>query len=501
MEPNCFWESKIMHDGHTPVLNSESRVSARFVETVPSHDHSAPSRQTIRPMKTMWIAALCLAALAILAAMFFVGWKPQHDRQIALVEDAEQMKSGPLRVSVVKATRAQGAGDMLLPGEIQAVREATLYARTNGYIKRWTVDIGDSVKAGDLLVEIDAPEIDMQLQRAEASLEQTKATFAQSQASLEQSKAAAQQSEAALLQAKAQLANAQANAELADLTTKRYTSLRGTGGVTEQDISDKETAAKVAHTVVSANEAGVGSANATLNFAHAAVTAAEAALKAAQANINVAQAELNGANVQKSFERVVAPFDGRITMRQIEVGSLVTAGSSTTGQALFRISCINPVRVFINVPQTYTRSIHVGQEIEVFLREAPEKKYVGKVTRTANAIDPSTRTLRTEIEVANPDGVLLGGMYAQVSLSMKSQKTPMLIPGSALIVNSDGTLVAVVKDNKVHFQPVVVEADHGGTIGIVSGITEEDVLVANPSERLGEGTVVEISKPAAAPAK
>jgi RND family efflux transporter MFP subunit len=486
-----------MHDGPPPVLKpSDSRVSSRFAETVHAHESVRLTRHTVRPMKTAWIAALVVGSAVVFAGMFAAGWMPQHRRQLALVEDAEQMKSGPIRVAVIKPTRAQALGEMILPGEVQAVREVSVYARTNGYIKRWTVDIGDNVKAGQLLADIEAPEVDMQVQRSLAALEQTKATHAQSLASLEQSRAAAQQSEAALQQSKAQLANAQANAELADLTTKRYTSLRGTGGVTEQEISDKETAAKVAHTVVSANEAGVNSAAATLNLSRAAVSAAEAAVKASQANINVSQAEVRQSEVQKSFQQVTAPFDGKVTARQTEVGSLVSAGSGAAAQALFRISCINPVRVFINVPQTYTRAIRVGQEIEVYLRESPEKKYSGKVTRTANAIDVSTRTLRTEIEVQNPEGVLLGGMYAQVKFSMTNEKMPLLVPGSALIVNSDGTQVALVRDNKVHFQQVLIDSDRGGTVGVLSGITEDDVVIANPGERLSEGSPVTIAQPA-----
>lgn len=448
------------------------------------------SMENVGRPKTGWILGLLAAAFCAMGVMLYAGWMPLARREKALTAESELVKGAAPRVSVISPKPSAPASEILLPGEIQALRETSLYARTSGYVKRWLVDMGDNVKAGQLLAEIESPEVDMQVQHAQSALEQTEAALAQSQAAVDQAKAMADQSQAALEQARAQLANGEASAELADLTKVRYVSLRGTGGVSEQDISDKETAAKVAHTVVAANAAGVGSAKAAVNSAKAAIAAAEAALNASRANVNAAKAAMRELEVMKSFELVTAPFDGTITSRQAEVGALVTAGSGSGAQQLFHVACSDPVRVFVDVPQMYAPSIKIGQQMQLLVREFPGAKYSGTVTRTARSIDTAGRTLKTEMQVPNPDGKLLKGMYAQINLSVVHEIPPLMLPSSALVVNAEGTQVAVVRDGHVHFQPIVISGDYGPNFGVSSGLAATDAVIANPSERLTEGVAV-----------
>ena len=468
------------------------------------------SREKVSRPRSAWLLLGFIGALCLLGLMFFVGWSPLEHRETALTSEANLVKTAQPRVVVISPQRSAPAKEILIPGEVQAVRETTIYARTNGYLKRWLVDIGDIVTAGQLLAEIDSPEVDMQLEHAQAVLEQTQAILEQNQASyeqakanLEQSKAALEQARATLEQSKAQVANAQASADSADLTMKRYDPLRGTSAVTEQDIQDKETAVKTAHAMLLANQAdvgakqaAVGASQATVGANQAAVVAAQAAIGAARANIGVAKADVRQLEVLKSFEKVNAPFDGTITSRQTEAGSLVAAGSGTGAQPLFHLACMNPMRIFLDVPQNYAPAIKVGQSMQLMVREYPNGKYLGTVARTSGAIETATRTLRTEIHVPNPTGELLSGMYAQVKLSIVHSTPPLLLPSSALIVNADGTQVALVQDGHVHFQPIALEADYGANFGVSTGLSETDAVIANPSERLTEGLAVSVAVPA-----
>ncbi len=423
-----------------------------------------------------WVLFMLVIGLVVLGALFYIGWKPKEKNQAALNADAEQVRIAPLRVSVVAPKKSDAITKLILPGEVQAERETAIYARTGGYVKSWKADIGDRVKVGQLLAEIDAPELDIQLDQANSALKQSEAMLAQMKSALENTKAQKDQ-------ATAQLGTAKARLELATSMLKRYESLRGSGSLNEDVIIEKDADFKAAR---SANVVAI----ANVTTAQTAIDSAQSAIGVAVANIDMAKVAVTRLEILKSFEKVTAPFDGIITARKTEVGALVTGGSGTAAQELFHLASMDSVRVYIDVPQSVAPSIKNGQVVQLNLREYPNGKFVGTVARTSQSIDPASRTLRTEVRVPNPTGELMGGMYAQVNLNVPHHAPPLLLPGSALIVNAQGTQVAVVRDGRIHFQPVVVETDFGTNVGISSGLAETEIVVANPSERLLEGAQV-----------
>ncbi|HLX63486.1 MAG TPA: efflux RND transporter periplasmic adaptor subunit [Planctomycetota bacterium] len=458
----------------TPVLASRSArnitpgATAGLSRNANAHaPESIDTRDAARRPHFAWVLFGLVVVGAVFGVLFLSGWRPMERRQSALLVNAEAVKNATPRVAVVSPKRLSTENELLLPSDVQAVRETDLYARTSGYLKRWLVDMGDKVKEGQLLAEIESPEVDMQLMQAKAALDQSKAVLEQSKAALEQSKA--------------QVGTAKATEELAEITMKRYVGLRGTNSVNEEMISEKEADFKANHARTLA--------------AQAAVAAADKLVGVSAANIEMAQAAVNRLDVLKSFEKVTAPFDGIITARQTENGALVNAGSGTGATPLFSISATDIVRVYVDVPQTVAPSIKEGQTVELLVREFPGKKYSGKVTRTTRSIDRASRTMRTEVQVANANGDLLKGMYTQVKLSVARAHAPVLLPSSALVVNASGTQVAVVRDGKVHFQPVELDGDYGANFGVSSGLTESDSVIANPGERLAEGMAVTVSQP------
>jgi RND family efflux transporter MFP subunit len=332
--------------------------------------------------------------------------------------------------------RAPGAPTLIatLPGDVQAMEETEIYPRTTGYLKKWHVDIGDHVEAGKLLAEIDAPEIMQQLSRSRATLDQ--------------------------LVAKA--ATAESTMNLAEITLKRNRSLPP-GAISKQEIDES----------------------------NAAAITARAAFKATEADIVAGQAEVQRYTELDSFSKITAPFAGTITARNIEIGQLVSAGS-TTGQSLFRLAKTNPLRVYVNVPQIDAPGVKEDMPAKILVREQPGKPFPGTVSRTAKALDPITRTLRTEVLVPNDDGRLMVGSYVQVELEITRQHPPLLVPASALIFNASGMRVAVLDaENKVHFADVDVLGDYGTMIGVARGLEPTQRVVTNPGDRLAEGIKVQ----------
>jgi RND family efflux transporter MFP subunit len=224
-----------------------------------------------------------------------------------------------------------------------------------------------------------------------------------------------------------------------------------------------------------------------------AIVSAQANINSAKANIAAAASDVRRLEILKSFELVTAPFAGIITARNIENGSLIANGGSTTAPALFHIAATDPVRVFIDVPQAYAPTIETGQKVQLIVREFAQHPYVGTVVRTSGSIDTASRTLHTEVHVPNSDHKLLTGMYAQVKVSIVRAHPPLLVPNSALIVNADGNQLAVVRDGHVHFEKVELDGDYGNEFGITGGVTESDMIIANPSERLTENCAVTVA--------
>jgi len=370
---------------------------------------------------------LIVASVVLIAGTVVIRGIHSRINAAAVVRERTLEESIP-SVTVIHPKRGELKEEIALPGNIQAFVDAPVYARTNGYLKKWYFDIGSRVKTGDLLAEIDAPEIDQQLS-----------------------------------QAKAQLATAQANLKLAEITMNRDLGLMK-DAIPKQDVDN----------AVGAYEAGK------------ATVAAQAA--------NVRQLEQLVA-----FQKVVAPFDGLITARNTDIGQLVNAGNGGAAQELFRISSTDKLRIFVSVPQMYAQAAIAGVAADLTLPEAPGRHYVGRVARNTGMIDPTTRTLLTEVDIDNSSGKLMPGAYAEVHLKLPAATAALVVPVTALIFRSAGLEVAVVRDgNRAELVHVTEGRDFGTEVEITSGVTAEDSIIINTPDSLTSGAPVRV-EPAARP--
>jgi membrane fusion protein, multidrug efflux system len=386
---------------------------------------------------------------AVIAAVLFggllvLGIVPRVLHQSAMAEESRALEEEKVRVMVFRPQRSADATDLALPGSVQPLQETQVYARANGYVRSWKVDIGAHVKKGDVLVELDVPDIDEELRQAQASANQAKAGIDQAKTHL----------------------------ELARTTNNRYGALGPSGVVSQQEVDQYQSGYDAEKSNVAAAEAAHGSA---------------------LANVHRLQ-DL------KSFGVIVSPFDGVITLRSAEIGQLVTAGTGM-GQPLYKVAEVDVVRVFVNVPQLYASAIQVGMDAPTTVRELPGRTFTGKVARTANELDTGTRSLLTEVDIPNPDGTLIAGMYAQVAFHMKGQANLLIVPATAVLIDARGTRVAAVQGGVIHWKAVQIESDLGDRIAIASGIDDSETLVSVAGDRLIEGKPVraEESQGAASP--
>jgi RND family efflux transporter MFP subunit len=373
------------------------------------------------------------------------GYLPHRRNEATLAAEADSASKEVPTVTVVGVERSATTGTLVLPGNIEAVTEAPVLARASGYIKQRYADIGDRVKAGQLLAEVEAPELDQQVNQARAALDQVRAALEQASASLQQG---------------------QAQEQLAKVTAERWKNLQSKGVVSRQENDTYQSQWAAAQANVSALEKAVASA---------------------RSNINAAQANLSRLTDLQGYKSVRAPFAGVITVRNVDVGALVSEASTL----LFRIAQTDRLRTYVNVPQSDADSVHVGQVAPLAILDLAGHQFAGTVTRTANALDPATRTLLTEVQVANSGGLLLPGMYAQVDLTTPRKNPPMLIPGDTLVVRSNGPQVGVVgADHIVHFQRLQLGRDFGDKIEVLSGLEPGMQVVVNPGDTVQEGAKV-----------
>jgi RND family efflux transporter MFP subunit len=366
-----------------------------------------------------WIV-LAIAAIAVAALLVSGIWSRVKAGATLRAETAQAALPA---VSVVSPKQTAPADEIVLPGNVQPFITSPIYARTNGYLKKWYFDIGAHVKQGQLLAVIETPEVDQQLQ-----------------------------------QARSNLLTAQANLELASITKTRYQGLLKSNAVSQQDVD---------------NAVGTYNANAAI------VEADKAAVEQYSALV--------------SFEKVYAPFDGVITARNTDIGDLINSGSNSNAKTdLFHISQPGKLRVYVNVPEEYSQGIKSGMTADLNLTEFPGRKFQGKLVRTAEAINVTTRTLLIEIDVDNPTGTLLTGSYAEVHLAVPTQASTFLLPVNALIFRSDGLQVGIVKNGKVTLSPVTPGHDFGNQIEIVSGLKAHDQVIVNPPDSLVSGQGVQI---------
>ncbi len=424
--------------------------SERMLETQLASGTLPPSRPPSRARTVRVVMLLILAAL-IVAGVVFWGINSRIQTAAAVKETTRELAIPA--VAVIHPKPGAMKNEVVLPGNIQAFTDSPIYARSSGYLKQWNVDIGGHVKAGQVLAIIEAPELDQQVVQA-------KATIQQAQASLDQTIANEQQGKA--------------NEELARVNAERWKNLVGKGAVSRQE-NDQYQAQYQAQA-------------ANLN-------ALEQAIAAARSNIAAAQANLGRLQEMQNYETVKAPFDGIVTARNVDVGALINAGNGGAAQELFHLAATAKLRVYVSVPQADSRAAAPGLKSYLTLSEFPGRRFPGELVRTSGAIDPATRTLLTEVDVDNASGELRPGSYAEVHLMIPEGSRSLILPVSALIFRSEGLRVGVVREgNRAELVPIILGKDFGNEVEVVSGIAENDSVIANPPDSLASGAVVQIVK-------
>jgi RND family efflux transporter MFP subunit len=411
------------------------------------------------------VTRLAVIMLIGVVGLAVAGTLPRIRRHQDLEAAARAVKDQVPVVNVILPVRGKPVAEFTLPGTIQAIQETAIYARVDGYLQRRLVDIGDRVAAGQVLAEIDTPELDQQLYQAKATLAQAQAARSQARASLEQTRSA--------------LVHTQAQLEYNGINLGRWRTLKDRELVAQQDVDDRQVL--------------VTTAQADVKAAQANVVALEASVAAADANVVSNQANVQRLLKMQSFQKIRAPFPGIITVRNVDNGALISSGSATSNTPLFRIAQIDSLRIYVSVPQTFVTDVTPGLTAQLVVREFPQRVFPGKVVSTAGALDPTSRTLLTEVRIQNEGEVLRPGMYTDVRFQLTRAAPPLVIPSSALIVRSGPPRVATVgADGKVRFPVVQLGRDFGTTVEVVGGLSERDRLLVTPPDTLEEGAVVRI---------
>jgi RND family efflux transporter MFP subunit len=349
----------------------------------------------------------------VLATSAFFGAQARQKVSQELVGTTKSLEVQT--VNVIHPERGKSSSDLTLPGMIEAFSQSPIYARVDGYVRTWYVDIGTHVTKGQLLAEIDAPEVDQQLNQARAMLNQAETSLA-----------------------------------LAKTTTPRYQELIKTNSVSQLEVDQNNQN-----------------------------------LAAQTANVQAASATVSRLEQMQGFEKIIAPFDGVITLRKTDFGDLVNAGNAGVGRELFRISQNNIVRVFVTVPEEFSKQVRPGTKASMDLTELPNRHFAAAVTRTTDAIDANSRTLTVELDVPNPSGELLPGAYANVHFQLPLNVVPLVLPSSTILFQADGPQVGVVNSqNKVELRKVTLGHDFGDTIQILTGVRPTDAVIANPPDSL-----------------
>ncbi len=386
----------------------------------PPSIQAPPELPPAPPRKALMIVGVALLVLVLAGAVTLIG-RASHDRALAKETERETVPT----VAVVHPLAEKPDEELVLPGSLLAFEESPIYARTSGYLVRWYKDIGSRVQTGELLADIDTPEIDQELN---------------------QSKAARQQIVAQL--------------ELAKISAERWENLRKSDSVSAQE-ADQQTSG----------------------------------YKQAQANLAAADANVRRLEQLEGFKKVYAPFSGVLTKRNVDPGALINAGAGAAGRELFDIARVDPLRVYTSVPQAYAPYIKVGASTTVTLQEFPGQKFSAKIARTAEAIDPNTRTLLTEVDVPNKDGRLLPGSFGEVHFAVGSNVDKVTVPVNAMLFRAEGPRLAVVgADNKIQLRPINIGKDYGATLEILGGVSVGDQVVINPPDSLEEGGQVNVGQ-------
>jgi RND family efflux transporter MFP subunit len=394
--------------------NSESIAEPQHTppEVTPPPELPAASPRRAVIMVVLVVVVLVLSGAASMFSRFRAG------RALAKETEIDSVAT----VAVVHPIAEKPDEELVLPASLQAYEESPIYARTSGYLRRWYRDIGSHVAQGELLADIDTPEVDQELSQARASRQQSSAQL-----------------------------------DIAKISADRWQNLRKTDSVSQQE-NDTQTNA----------------------------------YQQAVANLAAADANVRRLEELESFKHVYAPFSGVLVKRNVDRGALISAGSA--GVELFILAKVDPLRVFTNVPQAYSPAIKNGMPAYIALQEIPGQKFRGTVARTAEAIDPATRTLLTEVDVPNKDGRLLRGSFAEVHFSPKTTAEKVTVPVNAMLFRREGAQLAVVgADNKVQLRSITIGRDYGTTLEVLGGVTFEDRIIINPADSLEDGQTVNVA--------
>lgn len=392
-----------------------------------------PRANRISKGRLLRLGAVLLAGLV---AAFLFGYLPRHHAKSELAEGAQAEHDAIPRVEVVHPKTTTSERAIVLSGSVRALEETVVYPRASGYVASWQADIGDRVKEGQVLAEVETPELDQELDQARAQLAQAVAAVSQ----------------------------AGANQEFSRVNLERFKLLVPAGVASQQDLDKSQAQSLVDSASVSVAHSGVA----------------------------VQQANIRRLLKLKSFAHVLAPFAGTVTERNVERGALVSGGTATP---LFKIAATDPARVFVQVPQDVAGGVRVDLDVKITLREFPGRVFFGKVARSAGALDPATRTMLTEIRVPNPKNELLAGMYSEVALTLPSSHRVFEIPATALINDAKGLRVAIVDgEGKLRLKQIAIERDTGATLQVSSGIEAEDRVVKLASADLADGKSVQVRK-------
>jgi RND family efflux transporter MFP subunit len=388
------------------------------VQTLQPSPGGLPPRPEINRGKATLVVAGALAAIALLTYSGIHSRAAAESRLTTRTEEAAIPT-----VAVVFPQEGAPTQEIVLPGNTQAFSDAPIYARTSGYLERWYFDIGAHVQKGQLLAEIETPEVDQQLQQAQAELD-----------------------------------TAQANLNIAKITAARWQDLVSTGSVSQQETDQ-----------------------------------AVSNLSAVKAAAESSAANLRRLEQLQSFEKIYAPFDGIITARNTDIGALIDAGASTQPKELFHIAATGTLRVYVSVPEVYSRAARSGAPATLTLDEFPGRTFRGTLVRNANAIDIASRTLLVEVDVDNPTGQIMPGAYVFVHLKLPDETQSVTIPSNTLIFRKEGLQVGLVRNGKAELVPVKISRDYGNTVEIVSGLQPTDAVIVDPSDSLIAGLPVRLS--------
>ena len=414
-EPDRPMKNQEATSNHDAGMNAEMSSPSREFSTTPP----LPDSEERGLSRGTWIGIALIALVVLVVVVWGILTRNAAEEKL----ERQTVESAVPSVHVVHPVSSTLSTEISLPGDTQAFTDTPIYSRTSGYLKRWYFDIGAHVRRGQLMAEIEAPELDQQLLAAQADLK-----------------------------------SAEANLDLANTTSARYQNLLKTNSVSKQetDVAISDAAAK------------------------------KAVVDASMANVRRLQQ-------LQSFEKIYAPFDGIVTVRNTDLGALISGGANTTPRELFHLAAIGRLRVYVAVPEAYISVIKDGGKARLTLDQYPGRSFEGTIARNSSSIDPSSRTLNVEVDVDNSKGELLPGAYVFVHFKVPEHAASLMIPSNTLLFRSEGLQVGVVRNGKVQLVPVTIGKDAGATVEISSGLTPDDAVILDPSDSIANGQEVRIA--------